>query len=113
MNASHRGYRDVIDISIGHATDRNTLLLSFASLAFGALLFIWALTSGTTLAAWVMLATFWGVAALLMGRQLCREFLSEGDDLIIDVCKCASAATRLLAVNECVLPQRRGNKCVL
>ena len=78
-----------MDISIGHVRDRNAAMTSFFALSFGALLFVWSLISGHPRTAWSMLCIFWIIAGLCIGRYLCAEYLSEGDDLIVDVCKCA------------------------
>jgi hypothetical protein len=83
-------YRDVVDISIGHVGDQWILPFAFTSVAFGSLLFVWSLVAGHHAAAFTMLGIFWSIGGLCLGRYLAEEYLTEGDDLIIDVCKCDS-----------------------
>lgn len=91
-----RLYRNVIDISIGHVGDRWILPFAFASVAFGSLLFVWCLVAGHQAAAFTMLGTFWSIGGLCLGRYLAEEYLTEGDDLIVDVCKCDSVTCTII-----------------
>jgi hypothetical protein len=86
--------RDVIDISIGHMRDRNCLLFAFASVAFGALLFVWCLPTDHVAAAFAMVAIFGTVGVTAVAKYFAEEYLAVGDDLIVDICKCASHCPR-------------------
>jgi hypothetical protein len=81
-------FRDVIDISIGHCRDRRSLLFAVGCLAFGALLGVLCLVSGLLAIGIIMFAMFWSITLGVVAKYLAEEYLSEGDDLIIDVCKC-------------------------
>lgn len=81
-----------MDISIGHCRDRRALAFAMLCLAFGAILGVICLTSGQLAAGITMLSVFWSIALCFVVTYLAEEYLSEGDDLIVDVCKCAPAA---------------------
>lgn len=70
-------------------------------LAFGALLGVVCLVSGIIVVGIIMIVIFWSIAAGVLMKYFAEEYLSEGDDLIIDVCKCAPASK---LKQPCLLP---------
>jgi len=79
----------VVDISIGHCRDRKALAFAMLCLTFGSILGVICLVSGQIAAGITMLSIFWAIALGSVVSYLAEEYLSEGDDLIVDVCKCA------------------------
>ena len=93
--------RDVIDISIGHMRDRKCLLFALLCIAFGSLLFTWCVATRHLAAAFTMLGIFGTIGVSAIGKYLAEELLTEGDDLIVDVCKCALVLVQCLLASGC------------
>lgn len=81
--------RDVVDVSIGHAWSHHALLFAFISVAFGSFLFVWCLVQDKVAAAFTMMGVFGIVGVAVLAQCLASDWLARGEDVIIDVCKCA------------------------